>query len=68
MKAIADYKPGERFHTSGDWQTEPGIWEVVSHDPEFGMTVCKPITNKWEGQSEFFSSVKTVTPVEQNTA
>jgi hypothetical protein len=62
MKPIADYAPGERFFFNGDWQTDPGVWEVVSHDDEFGMTRCRPITNKHEGVSEFFSRGVNITP------
>ncbi len=43
---------GDQFYTKGDWQTEPGFWEVTSLDTHTPLSVqAKPITNSWEDES-----------------
>ena len=51
-------KIGDRFKHNGDWQTEPGVWEVVNPDAGCGqtLTVCvegfhKGETSEWHASA-----------------
>ena len=36
-------KVGDRFQHRGDWQTEPGVWEITEADLSLGRCRAKPI-------------------------
>ena len=49
-------KKGDRFITKGNWNTEPGEWEILESEPDYGRVWCKPITNPGEGESWWSAS------------
>ena len=50
-------KAGDQFKHKGDWQTEPGTWEVVTPDVGCGQTLTKCVDGHHKGEtSEWHTS------------
>jgi hypothetical protein len=46
-------KNGDRFYCDGNWNTEPGWWEVTRAEVDCGMVRAKAIDHSWQGESEW---------------
>lgn len=51
---LSEGKPGDVFHFSGDWQTEPGDWRIDGHDEMTGQIRAVALSGPMKGTESLF--------------